>query len=108
MVLKWNTDLWSLVWRAGEKLPSALLLAGPAGVGKSHFAQSLAQAALCGARTASNEACGVCHPCRLFLAGSHPDVRVLEASAAEESGAGETGTATSPRIIGVERVRELR
>jgi len=34
---------------------------------------------------------------------------VLEASAAEESGAGETATAAaSPRIIGVERIRELR
>jgi len=98
-----------LVWSAGDKLPPALLLAGPAGVGKFQFAEALAQAALCADRTASNEACGICHPCRLFLAGAHPDVRVLEASATEESGAGETAAAAAPpRIIGVERIRELR
>src|SRR3954453_21906365 len=109
MILKWNIDLWNLVWSAADKLPPALLLAGPAGVGKSQFADALAQAALCAARAASNEACGICHPCRLFLAGAHPDVRVLEASAAEDSGAGETATAGAPpRIIGVERIRELR
>jgi len=109
MIFSWNLDLWRLVWSAGDKLPPALLLAGPAGVGKSQFAEALAQAALCAARTASNEACGICHPCRLFLAGAHPDVRVLEASATEESGAGETAAAAAPpRIIGVERIRELR
>lgn len=109
MILKWNRDLWNLVWQAGDRLPPALLLAGPVGVGKSQFAESLAQAALCSARTSSNQACGICHPCRLFLAGAHPDIRILEASAPEENGAGEAAaSAAPPRVIGVERIRELR
>src|SRR5215210_5331062 len=108
MIFTWNLDLWRLVWSGGDKLPAALLLAGPTGVGKALFAEALAQAALCAARTTSNEACGICHACRLFLAGAHPDVRVLEASAPEEGGAGETAAAPSARIIGVERIRELR
>ena len=110
MILKWNRVAWNLTWTHG-KLPAALLLAGAAGVGKAEFALALAQAALCMERTASNEACGSCHACRLFVAGSHPDLRLLEAGVAEET-TGETATAASTgpqtRVIGVERVRDLR
>jgi len=109
VIFKWNKGLWDLAW-TGHSLPGALLLAGPPGVGKGEFAQALAQAALCAARTASNEACGRCQPCRLFLVGAHPDLRLLEAVPAEESGGEGAGPASTgqTRSIGVERVRELR
>jgi DNA polymerase-3 subunit delta' len=111
MILNWNRDLWSLVWEGNDGPPPALLLAGPAGVGKSAFAQALAQAALCSARTPSNEACGTCHPCRLYLAAAHPDLRALEVTSVEDATGGDGAGATpsqAPRIIGVERIRELR
>src|SRR5262245_21769152 len=108
MVLSWNRSLWSLVW-AGRDLPAALLLVGPAGLGKAEFAQALAQAALCAAPTAANEACGSCQPCRLFLAIAHPDLRVLEALPTEDSSGEAVGAGTvQTRTIGVERIRELR
>jgi DNA polymerase-3 subunit delta' len=110
MLATWNRALWKLAW-TGDRLPAALLLAGPAGVGKGDFAQALAQAALCMEPPPGHEACGHCQGCRLFLAGTHPDLRVLEASAPEEAGAdaGLASTGTAPtRVISVERVRELR
>jgi len=109
MILNWNRAAWNLVWM-GDTLPAAMLLGGPAGVGKAGFAQALAQAALCTARTATNEACGSCHGCRLFLAGAHPDLRLLEAVPPEDAGDETAGPASSnqTRVIGVERVRDLR
>jgi DNA polymerase-3 subunit delta' len=87
------------------------LLAGPAGVGKGSFARALAQAALCSQRSAAHHACGACQSCRLLLAGSHPDLRVLEASSPEEQPAEASppaGSTTASRVIGVDRIRELR
>ncbi len=62
------------------RLPQALLFEGPPGVGKQRLALWLAQALLCeGARdgegeTGKGEPCGRCHPCKLMLNLSHPDV----------------------------------
>jgi DNA polymerase-3 subunit delta' len=106
MIFNWNKTAWNLAW-TGDTLPAALLLAGPAGVGKAGFAHALAQAALCTARTATNDACGSCHGCRLFLAGAHPDLRLLEAVPPEDVG-DETAGSGQTRVIGVERVRDLR
>jgi len=110
MIFRWNRPAWDLVWTNG-RLPAALLLAGAAGVGKGSFALALAQAALCTQHTQGTEACGSCHACRLFLAGAHPDLRLLEAGGTEEA-TGETATggpsSVQARVIGVERVRDLR
>jgi DNA polymerase-3 subunit delta' len=56
-----------------EGLAHSLLVGGPAGIGKTHFAKSLAFALLC--RQAGAVACGQCSSCRLVLAGSHSDLR---------------------------------
>ena len=111
MVLQWNKDKWRLAWQGKRGLPSALLLAGPTGLGKTRFAVALAQAALCSARTSENYGCGTCHSCRLFMAAAHPDLRVLEASVPEEAageGTAPKGSSSSSRVIGVDRIRELR
>jgi DNA polymerase-3 subunit delta' len=47
------------------------MLTGPDAAGIEAFAVTLAQAMLCEAGGA--EACGQCHNCGLFVAGSHPD-----------------------------------
>ena len=57
---------------ASGKLPQALLLAGPRGVGKQRLALWLAQLIHCEAP--GPEPCGECHPCRLVLSLQHPDV----------------------------------
>ena len=57
---------------ASGKLPQALLLAGPRGVGKQRLALWLAQLIQCEAP--GREPCGQCRPCRLVLSLQHPDV----------------------------------
>ena len=57
---------------ASGKLPQALLLAGPRGVGKQRLALWLAQLIQCEAP--GQEPCGECRPCRLVLSLQHPDV----------------------------------
>src|SRR5882762_5914534 len=57
---------------ASGKLPQALLLAGPRGVGKQRLALWLAQLIQCEAP--GQEPCGQCRACRLVLSLQHPDV----------------------------------
>lgn len=57
---------------ASGKLPQALLLAGPRGVGKQRLALWLAQLIQCEAP--GQEPCGECRPCRMVLSLQHPDV----------------------------------
>ncbi len=57
---------------ATGKLPQALLLAGPRGVGKQRLALWLAQLIQCEAPR--QEPCGECRSCRLVLSLQHPDV----------------------------------
>lgn len=58
-----------------DRLPHALLFAGPEGVGKRAFALELAKAVTCHA-PAGGEACGACPSCLLAASGEHPDIRV--------------------------------
>jgi DNA polymerase-3 subunit delta' len=63
-------------------LPPALLLAGPAGVGKKRAALALAEATNCTAPTSARRP-GARRlwrlpPCRRIARGVHPDVMVLE------------------------------
>jgi len=67
---------------ARDTLPPALLLAGPAGVGKRRVAMALARAINCLEPRSSAEferdACGKCASCRRIERGVHPDVIVIE------------------------------
>ncbi|SMR71654.1 DNA polymerase III subunit delta' [Marinobacterium sediminicola] len=56
-----------------DRLPHALLLSGPNGVGKRDFAQALANQLLCHQPTAQGP-CNHCHSCDLRIAGHHPDL----------------------------------
>jgi DNA polymerase-3 subunit delta' len=62
---------------ANGRLPHAVLLHGPAGVGKERFAAALAAALFCKRRGTSLQACGECAECALSRAGSHPDLHWL-------------------------------
>ena len=80
----WNEGLWSTLAPQFERLPHALLLHGRPGLGKHAFAVQLAQALLC-ARPLTGLACGMCQSCQLFMAGTHPDMHVLQPAAVAES-----------------------
>ena len=54
------------------RLPHALLISGPRGVGKHSLADSLVARVLCSAPTEA--ACGQCHACRMLASGYHPDL----------------------------------
>jgi len=54
------------------RLPQALLLEGPQGVGKQRLALWLAQPMLC--EQGQNEPCGTCRGCRQVSTLSHPDL----------------------------------
>ncbi len=62
-------------WQSNTKLPSTLLLAGQAGIGKQDLALSLAYRAMCA--DDREAACGQCRHCVLNEAGTHPDFFIL-------------------------------
>ena len=79
-----HTRLLSLLSRviARESMPPAMLMAGPAGVGKRLTAIAVAQAINCLQPRSSPEferdACGECASCRRIARGVHPDVIIVE------------------------------
>lgn len=62
----------------GSRVPHAILLSGPASVGKRSLALDLAAALLCTGATGSDRPCRSCRGCRLVEHGNHPDVHRLE------------------------------
>ncbi|HXQ20559.1 MAG TPA: DNA polymerase III subunit delta' [Candidatus Acidoferrales bacterium] len=78
---------------AQQRLPHALLFAGPDGVGKRALALALAARLQCTA--GGDDACGSCAACRQIAAGSHPDLQLV-------------GVAPGKKEIGVERAREVK
>jgi len=77
----------------GERLPHGLLLHGPDGVGKEHFAAVLAAGLFCKERGRGLTPCGGCAECALARAGSHPDLHWLRRPEDKKS-------------VGVDAVRE--
>lgn len=91
----WQSHAWQHVANQLHigKLPHALLLRGPAGTGKVHFARAVAQRLLCAAPL-NGLACGECKYCKLYVAGTHPDFCAVQ----PEDGS---------RAIKVEQIRDL-
>ncbi|HSW11510.1 MAG TPA: DNA polymerase III subunit delta' [Solimonas sp.] len=96
--LPWQQEIWldlsALVLQ--KRLPQAMLLAGPAGVGKRQFARALAAFVLCESR--SGYACGQCRGCAQLAVGNHPNALLLSREglhglALTDSGRHDTGLA---------------
>ena len=66
------------LWDAArsDRLPHALILRGPEGIGKYHAARWLALGLLCEA--GPGEPCLTCGPCRRAQADSHPDLFLVD------------------------------
>lgn len=92
----WTQDQWNQLQhrRQQQRLPHALLLAGPAGLGKAEFARDLAQSLLCEQPTEKGAACGQCRSCARFSAATHPDFLIVEP---EEAG----------KAIKIDQIRDL-
>ncbi len=77
----WNEPILESLKRTRERLPHALLVHGPRGVGKLALAERLTQLLLCEHGDAAARPCGSCDGCRWYLGGNHPDFRRLEPEA---------------------------
>lgn len=71
------------------RIVHALLFVGPHGTGKRTVANIFAQALLC---KGEDRPCGMCPACKRFLAGSHPDVKIVR---------------PEKKSIGVDEIRDL-
>jgi len=76
----WQQSQWQQQLAAirSVKVPHALLLTGPQGIGLDHYAACLALRLLCEHPPSEGVGCGQCRSCTLFQAGNHPDYRVVE------------------------------
>src|SRR5919109_502718 len=77
-MLPWNEPIFAAFKARLARLPHAILIHGPQGVGKLALAERIAQTLLC---EGAPKPCGVCEGCRWFVAGSHPDFRRVEPEA---------------------------
>ncbi|MCY7354024.1 MAG: DNA polymerase III subunit delta' [Lysobacter sp.] len=82
------------------RLAHGILFCGPVQLGKRAVAERLAQRLLCTARTSDGEPCGGCRGCQLFVAGTHPDYRIISLVLNKE------GTRLRTEIV-IEQIREL-
>lgn len=76
--LPWQEAPWRRLMerKATGRFPHALLIGGPAGIGKGVFVAALAAALLC--EKSEEAACGHCTGCRQFAGGAHPDYSLWE------------------------------
>lgn len=110
----WNVEhRRQLLGQGASRLPHAMLLIGPSGVGKTAFAEQIAALLLCESPSSTMTACGECDSCRWLAAGNHPDFRRV---APDDEGDSETGQAEksaekgkkrSPGIIRIDQIRDL-
>ena len=56
-----------------QRLPHALMISGPVGIGKSLLAKDFARTMFCLQPDDNGIPCGVCSGCHLFDVGTHPD-----------------------------------
>lgn len=89
MVFPWQERTWQRLVGAMDRLPHALLLAGPAGTGKRNFAQTLAQRVLCENPSGGAYGCGKCSSCQWLASGNHPDFRLVVPSSESPEDGGE-------------------
>ena len=61
-----------------KRLPHALLLSGPDGIGLKKFALFVAANRLCLINEMQQPPCGECQSCQLFLGRSNPDIKLIE------------------------------
>lgn len=77
MIYPWHQAQWQDLQALRTRWPHALLVHGPAGIGKVSFAKAMAHALLCETPAADGQACGTCPACHWLAQGNHPDYRLV-------------------------------
>jgi DNA polymerase-3 subunit delta' len=99
-IYPWQEPIWQHLqgYITQQRVPQALLLSGPQGLGKRQIAEIYAKRLLC--QTPLNTpdlgmvACGGCVSCHLLSAGTHPDFIRVEPDA-------------EGKVIGIDNIRQL-
>jgi DNA polymerase-3 subunit delta' len=106
----WHREALARLLADRSRLPHALLVHGPAGIGKVEFARSLAESMLCESPR-DGLACGVCASCHWFSQGNHPDFREIVPEAALEEEEGEDAGAKPEKakslVIKIDQIRAI-
>jgi DNA polymerase-3 subunit delta' len=112
--LSWSSSVREQLLGQGlARLPHAMLLVGPPGVGKALFSERLAALLLCEAVSPDLTACGKCQACNWLAAGNHPDFRRVAPEGDDEAEEGasekatEKGKKRSASMIKIDQIREL-
>lgn len=84
----WFDGWWKEVAQTLDRRPSALLLHGPKGIGKTDFSLEIAAALLCQSPLSDDQtACGKCQSCGWMASRQHPDFRWVRPDADVEEDA---------------------
>jgi len=75
--LPWHASAWTGLQALRARALHAVLLHGPAGIGKKGLALDLAASVLCEAPLPDGRPCNRCPGCVLFQSRNHPDLRVI-------------------------------
>ncbi len=106
MIHPWNEGSWQSVLAGVDRLPHALLISGPEGVGKLALARHLARRILCETAEGREDACGRCEGCHWYDTGAHPDFRLIQPEALDAAAAGEAeGPEESERPAGAKKAK---
>jgi DNA polymerase-3 subunit delta' len=93
---------------ASGRVPHAILLHGPAGVGKRTMAMRLAASLLCESpRPGTGEACGACASCRKVEHGNHPDLLVVTRLPKDAGSEDDPGEGELKSVIAIAQIRDL-
>jgi DNA polymerase-3 subunit delta' len=92
-IYPWHIGAWEQLRQLAQRLPHALLFYGPAGIGKTEFAEQFAQSLLCETPRSDGHACGTCGSCGWFVQYSHPDYRRVRPEVLDENDADEDAEA---------------
>jgi len=101
----WQNSLFSHWMQAGETRHHALLLHGKTGIGKLHFAQTMAAALLC-LRPQQGFACGECESCHWLSEGAHPDFREITPEDDDAADSGKKKPRKRQQIL-IDQIRAL-
>jgi len=89
-LFSWQSQSWDYFQSLRGRMPHAFLLYGPQGIGKTLFAEHMAQSLLCDNPDAQGHACQVCGSCGWFSQYSHPDYRRVRPELLDEEEASAT------------------
>lgn len=77
----WQDGLISELQALKARMPNAVLVYGPRGIGTFEAVHAFARDLLCTHPGPDGAACGSCHGCAMFAAQTHPDIRYLVSEA---------------------------